>query len=74
MPVSKSLSYVLFRRSLCTSRATTLGEAGWVRLHSSRVGSRPAFRAASTHRVCAWRRCELSPSGAIRKCSLSAGR
>ncbi len=49
------------------------GAAGCAR-HSSSVGRRPALRAASTQAVWAWRRREVSPSGAIRTCSLSAGR
>jgi hypothetical protein len=41
---------------------------------SSRKGSRPALRSASTHAVCACRRRWSSPSGLISMCSLSAAR
>ena len=49
------------------------GSRGCDRRHSSRVGRRPALRAATAHAVCAWRRRLVSPSGAIRTCSCSAG-
>ncbi len=50
------------------------GPRGWVRCHSSRNGSSPRARAASTHALWAWRRRRMSPAGAISMCSLSAGR
>jgi hypothetical protein len=55
-------------------RASSPGPRGWVERHSSRLGSRFALRAASTHRVCAWRRPAGSRSGRISMCSLNAGR
>ena len=50
------------------------GPRGWARCQSSRSGSSPRARAASTHALWAWRRRRVSPSGAISMCSLSAGR
>ena len=54
------------------ARANRRG-AGCVRSHSSRAGSRPAWRSAMAQAVWAWRRRRASPSGITSTCSLSAG-
>src|SRR2546421_212495 len=54
-------------------RAPPAAGRGAVSPHRPRAGGRRPRRAASTPRVCACRRREASPSGAISMCSLSAG-
>ena len=61
-------------RSRCSRRRSRPGRRGCVSSHSSRAGSRPARRAATTHAVWACRRRLASPSGITSACSLSAGR
>ena len=47
---------------------------GCAERHSCLLGSFPSRRASATHAVCAWRRCDLSPSGNRSTCTDADGR